>query len=63
MQGSKGIPRRLALRQEAGGGMLFDWGVHLIDQLLHLVDSPVRARVYAHLLSVKFRGGRQFSNC
>ena len=33
--------------------MLLDWGVHLLDQLLLLADSPVR-EVYAHLLSVKF---------
>jgi len=26
--------------------MLFDWGVHLIDQMLQLVDSPV-VDVYA----------------
>lgn len=24
-----------------GGGMVYDWGVHLIDQLLFLIDSPV----------------------
>lgn len=29
-----------------GGGMLYDWGAHLIDQMLHLVASPVD-RVYA----------------
>ena len=26
---------------EMGGGMLYDWGVHLIDQILNMVDSPV----------------------
>lgn len=24
-----------------GGGMLYDWGVHLIDQMMWLIDSPV----------------------
>ncbi len=24
-----------------GGGMVYDWGVHLFDQLLNLIDSPV----------------------
>ena len=33
--------------------MLLDWGVHLIDQIMWLVKSPVK-EVYAHLLSVKF---------
>lgn len=53
VQGSRGIPGDWRCVKEAGGGMLLDWGVHLLDQLLWLVDSPV-AEVYAHLLSVKF---------
>lgn len=55
VQGSKGIPGDWRCETIAGGGMLFDWGVHLIDQMLQLVDSPV-VDVYAHLLSVKFPG-------
>lgn len=55
VQGAKGIPGDWRCVKEAGGGMLLDWGVHLIDQLLYLVQSPVR-EVYAHLLSVKFEG-------
>lgn len=53
VQGSKGIPGDWRCVKEAGGGMLLDWGVHLIDQLMWLVKSPV-TEVYAHLLSVKF---------
>lgn len=55
VQGSKGIPGDWRCERVAGGGMLFDWGVHLIDQILWMVDSPV-VDVYAHLLSVKFPG-------
>ena len=36
----------------AGGGMVFDWGVHLIDQLLDMIDSKV-VSVYANLHSVR----------
>ena len=25
-----------------GGGMLYDWGVHLIDQMLYMVDSKIK---------------------
>lgn len=34
-----------------GGGMLYDWGVHLLDQLLDMIDSPV-VSVTAHLASL-----------
>ena len=36
---------------EMGGGMLYDWGVHLIDQLLNMVDAPI-ASLYADLRNV-----------
>ena len=34
-----------------GGGMVYDWGVHLFDQLLNLIDSPVTS-VAPHLVSL-----------
>jgi len=54
VQGSKGVPGDWRCVKEAGGGMLLDWGVHLLDQILWLVDSPV-TEIYAQLLSVKFK--------
>lgn len=53
VQGAKGIPGDWRSVKEAGGGMLLDWGVHLLDQVMWMVDSPVK-EIYAHLLSVKF---------
>lgn len=53
VQGSKGIPGDWRCVKEAGGGMLYDWGIHLLDQLLCLAPEPV-TQVCAHLLSVKF---------
>jgi len=34
-----------------GGGMLLDWGVHLIDQILFMVKSPLKS-VYADIRNV-----------
>ena len=53
VQGSRGIPGDWRCVKVAGGGMLYDWGIHLLDQIMWLIDSPV-VEVYAHLLSVKF---------
>lgn len=54
VQGANGIPSDWRRTKEAGGGMMFDWGVHLLDQLLQLIDSPV-VEVYTQLLCVKYQ--------
>jgi len=36
---------------EMGGGMLYDWGVHLIDQILWMVDSKITS-IYADIRNV-----------
>ncbi len=42
IHGSRGIPGDWRGKKEHGGGMLYDWGVHLIDQALQVVsDSKV----------------------
>ena len=36
---------------EMGGGMLYDWGVHLIDQIMDMVKSPIIS-LYADLRNI-----------
>jgi scyllo-inositol 2-dehydrogenase (NADP+) len=48
VQGANGIPGDWRHRKENGGGMLLDWGVHLLDQLLFMIDSKI-VSVYANL--------------
>lgn len=40
VSGSNGIPGRWRREKERGGGMMFDWGVHLIDQMYTLFGMP-----------------------
>lgn len=52
VQGSRGIPRDWRSHKEHGGGMVYDWGVHLIDQILTLYDHVKLTSVYANLTHV-----------
>ena len=50
--GERGVCFGWRADPEAGGGMLYDWGVHLIDQMLMLYKGEKVESVYARLLSV-----------
>ena len=46
VQGSRGIPGDWRGKKEHGGGMILDWGVHLIDQILLMVYDKKVEKVY-----------------
>lgn len=48
VHGSRGIPGDWRNRKECGGGMVLDWGVHLLDQIMQMIDKPVKT-IYAEL--------------
>lgn len=51
VQGSRGAMFGWRSYRVNGGGMLLDWGVHLLDQVMDLIPSPV-VSVDAHLQTV-----------
>lgn len=46
VHGSRGIPGDWRQEKEHGGGMILDWGVHILDQMLLLVPGKIK-KVYA----------------
>lgn len=52
VHGSRGIPGDWRQEKEHGGGMVLDWGVHLLDQALLLFPGVKLKTVYATLTNV-----------
>ena len=72
VMGGNGIPGAWRKERARGGGMMLDWGVHLIDQMLQMIASPVRSLrcEYSYIygeevddgfrLSVRFENGIEY---
>lgn len=50
--GQRGVCFGWRADPEAGGGMLYDWGIHLIDQFLQMFPGQRVTSVYARLQSI-----------
>lgn len=50
--GQKGVCYGWRAEPEYGGGMLYDWGIHLIDQALQMFSNEKVISVYARLQSI-----------
>jgi len=53
VEGSRGLPAGWRTQKEKGGGMMLDWGVHIIDQILYMIDERV-SDVYCKMYSVHY---------
>ena len=51
IHGSRGIPSDWRCHKPYGGGMILDWGVHLIDQMLQLIPEKV-TRVWCNITNI-----------
>ncbi len=52
VQGSRGVPGDWRNQPEHGGGMVYDWGIHLLDQALMMTMPRKLKTVYAELTNV-----------
>ena len=60
VQGSHGIPGDWRKEKAHGGGMMLDWGVHLIDQMVNIVTDRKLLSVYCrcdHLTNAEVDDG------
>ena len=53
VEGSRGMPSGWRTLKSLGGGMMLDWGVHLIDQLMYMIPKKV-TQIYCKMLSVQY---------
>ncbi len=51
IHGSRGIPSDWRCHKPQGGGMILDWGVHLIDQMLRLIPEKI-VKVYCEVNNI-----------
>ncbi len=52
VHGSRGIPGDWRQEKEHGGGMVLDWGVHLLDQILLIFRQVKLKYVYASVTNI-----------
>jgi len=53
VEGSRGMPSGWRTIKELGGGMMLDWGVHLIDQIMYMIDERV-VNVFCKMYSIEY---------
>lgn len=53
VEGSRGMPTGWRTIKELGGGMMLDWGVHLIDQLMYMIDEKV-TNVFCKMYKIQY---------
>ena len=54
VEGSRGMPTGWRTLKALGGGMMLDWGVHLIDQLMHMYPDVKVTSVYCTKNSLQY---------
>ena len=53
VEGSRGMPTGWRTIKRLGGGMMLDWGVHLIDQIMYMIPEKV-VNVFCKMYSIDY---------
>jgi predicted dehydrogenase len=53
VEGSRGMPEGWRTSKVQGGGMIYDWGVHLIDQIMYFCKEKV-TEIYCKTFSIHY---------
>lgn len=54
VEGSRGVPAGWRTNKAQGGGMMLDWGVHLIDQILYMYPDSKVTNVFCKMYSINY---------
>ncbi len=54
VEGSRGVPEGWRTSKKQGGGMMLDWGVHLIDQIMFMYPEAKVTNVFCKMYSINY---------
>ncbi len=54
VEGSRGMPSGWRTLKDLGGGMMLDWGVHLIDQLMYMYSDQKVTNVFCKMYRIQY---------
>lgn len=54
VEGSRGVPEGWRTSKKQGGGMMLDWGVHLIDQIMYMYGDVKVTNVFCKMYSISY---------
>lgn len=54
VEGSRGVPAGWRTTKAQGGGMMLDWGVHLIDQIMYMYPDAKVTNVFCKMYEIHY---------
>lgn len=54
VEGSRGVPAGWRTTKEQGGGMMLDWGVHLIDQIMYMYPDAKVTNIFCKMYEIHY---------